>query len=50
MSSFPSEEVAKLRRNIGDGHVISVLSTGIHSSANSMLIYKVVDCRLHYYI
>ena len=47
MGSFLSEATAKLREDIGGGHVIAALSGGVDSSVASVLIHKAIGDRLH---
>ena len=47
MGSFLNEATAKLREDIGKGHVISALSGGVDSSVASVLIHKAIGDKLH---
>jgi GMP synthase (glutamine-hydrolysing) len=46
-ASFVNETVAKLKEQIGDGHVIMALSGGVDSTVAATLISKAIGDRLH---
>ncbi len=47
MSKFIDETVDKIRRQVGDGHVLLGLSGGVDSSVAAALIHKAIGDQLH---
>ncbi|MCR4666910.1 MAG: glutamine-hydrolyzing GMP synthase [Desulfovibrio sp.] len=47
MQAFCDEEIAKMRREIGDRHVVCALSGGIDSTVVAVLLHKAIGKNLH---
>ncbi|MBK17210.1 MAG: glutamine-hydrolyzing GMP synthase [Rhodospirillaceae bacterium] len=47
MAAFREREIAKIRKQVGDGHVICGLSGGVDSSVAAVLIHEAIGDQLH---